>query len=67
MHQRFPAVCLATCLLAVSSTALAGPAIEKERIGPVPTESNLTRDQALKVLIEGGRLLDQELVAEALA
>jgi hypothetical protein len=67
MHQRFPAICLATCLLAVSPTAFAGPAIEKESIGPVPTESNLSREQALQVLLEGERLLEQELVAEALA
>lgn len=67
MHQRFPAVCLSTCLLAVSPTVFAGPAIEKESIGPVPTESSLSREQALQVLIEGERLLEQELVAEALA
>lgn len=67
MHQRIPAVCLTACLLAVSSSAFAGPAIEKESIGPVPTESNLTRDQALQVLVEGEQLLQQELVAEGLA
>jgi hypothetical protein len=68
MPQRFPAVCLTTCLLAISPAAFAaGPAIEKESIGPVPTESTLTREQALQVLVEGERLLDQELVAEALA
>jgi hypothetical protein len=67
MHQRIPAVCLTACLFAVSPAALASPAIEKERIGPVPTESSLTREQALQVLLEGERLLEQELVAEALA
>jgi hypothetical protein len=67
MHHRIPAVCLAACLLAISPAAFAGPAIEKESIGPVPTESNLSREQALQVLIEGERLLEQELVAEALA
>jgi hypothetical protein len=67
MHQRIPAVCLTACLLAVSPTAFAGPAIEKESIGPVPTESSLTREQALQVLLEGERLLEQELVAEGLA
>lgn len=67
MHHRIPAVCLTACLLAISPAALAGPAIEKESIGPVPTESNLTRDQALQVLVEGERLLEQEQVAEALA
>jgi hypothetical protein len=67
MHQRFPAVCLTTCLLAISPAAFAGPAIEKETIGPVPTESTLTREQALQVLVEGERMLEQELVAEALA
>jgi hypothetical protein len=71
MLQRFPAVCSTTCvlaLLAISSTAFAaGPAIEKESIGPVPTESNLTREQALQMLAEGERLLQQELVAEGLA
>jgi hypothetical protein len=67
MHQRFPAVCLTACLLAISPSAFAGPAIEKESIGPVPTESNLTREQALQVLVEGEQLLQQELVAEGLA
>jgi hypothetical protein len=67
MHQRFPAVCLTTCLLAISPAAFAGPAIEKETIGPVPTESTLSREQALQMLVEGERMLEQELVAEALA
>jgi hypothetical protein len=67
MHHRISAVCLTACLLAISPAAFAGPAIEKESIGPVPTESNLTRDQALQMLVEGERLLEQELVAEALA
>jgi hypothetical protein len=68
MLQRFPAVCLATCVLAISPAVLAaGPAIEKESIGPVPTQSNLTRDQALRMLVEGEQLLQQELVAEGLA
>jgi hypothetical protein len=67
MHQRFPAVCLTTCLLAISPAAFAGPAIEKETIGPVPTESTLSREQALQMLVEGERMLEQELVAEGLA
>lgn len=67
MLRRLPAVCLTTCLLAISPAAFAGPAIEKEKIGPVPTESNLSRDQALRVLVEGEQMLEQELIAEGLA
>ncbi|PRQ10161.1 hypothetical protein [Enhygromyxa salina] len=58
---------LAACLLASPSLAQAAPSISKERIGPVPTESNLSHEQALRVLVEGETLLEQELIAEGLA
>lgn len=53
-------------LLALPATAFAAPSIQKEKIGPVPTQSNLSHDEALRVLIEGERLLEQELVAEGM-
>ncbi|KIG17862.1 hypothetical protein DB30_02485 [Enhygromyxa salina] len=58
---------LAACLLAFPSLAQAAPSISKERIGPVPTESNLSHDEALRVLVEGEKLLETELIAEGLA
>jgi hypothetical protein len=67
VRERVPAIGLAACLLALSPIAQAAPSISKERVGPVPTESNLGHDDALRVLIEGEELLAKELVAEGLA
>jgi hypothetical protein len=54
-------------MFVLSPLAQAAPSISKERVGPVPTESNLSHDQALRVLAEGEQLLARELVAEGLA
>jgi hypothetical protein len=45
---------------------VASPAINKEKIGPVPTSSNLSHDQALQLLLEGEAMLDTDLIAEGM-
>ena len=66
VRHRVPAICLGLGLLAWSPSSFAAPVIEKEKLGPVPTETNLSRDDALRVLAEGEQLLQQEMVVEAL-